>query len=129
MALLMVGIASGAKPRPQDINSFTLTNEPVYAGAAEFDVHLGKHYSEPLIAVWCWQSGIGAVMARHGFIVDKYGASFDGQSSVLITYHNNIGDPSQPANCAAVVFDEQRSNKRPEVALTDWVAFRVEGVD
>ena len=64
----------------------------------------------------------------HGFVVDKYRSSFDGQSSVTITYYNGIGDPSQPANCSAVVFDEQRSNKRPEVALTEWVNFRVEGV-
>jgi hypothetical protein len=118
--VLVFSIAAAKEKIP---TSITLTNEPAYGEYAEFDVHLSKHYQYPLGAIWCWQNG-EAVMARHMHLVDKYGSSWTGSARTLMVWNGN--DPTAPASCTVVVFDEKRSNRQDEVALSDWINFRIE---
>ena len=112
--------AAYATPTP---STLTLENQPAYGDDAVFSVHLGKHYSNPKLAIWCSQPGWYAAVSERR-VVKKYSSSWDGTvtSGALDHYY---WDSSQLAHCSAVIFLEPRSAKRPEVAITEWVDFTV----
>ncbi len=134
LLLIMLGCTStteAARPDPTEINSLTLTNGPIaYGETAEFDIHLGKHYQDPLIAMWCWQSGGQVVATGHGiFLHGRYQKTFDGSHSMGPITYNPWGDPTQPALCIFAVFDEMNSAKQDEKLLTKWIDVKIAPID
>jgi len=133
-ALLLAGVVALLlilKADAAPLNTITLTNTPSYGGAAVFTVHLGKHYTDPKAALFCYQGGTSWVYGRERIFVSKYGKTFDGSVTFapLPDAFSPAWDSTQPANCAVVLFNEPSSATRPEVAISEWAEFVVSVVD
>ena len=135
LALLLIGaiLSLAASPSKPPTGTLELTNTPTYGGEATFHVYLPKKAQLVNSVVWCRQqtdTGSMQDVWMEEMFLPNTGWS-KGRYDGLVSYwplQGQYWEPSLPAYCSAVVFEDIHNGNEAPHSLTNGVSFIVPAV-